>query len=144
MGPDVRASAEQARLNFGRSLAAHRERLGLSRADLVRMTRVPALLIGAIEEGEAEKWPERVFVVNALRSYSAAVGLPPEETLARFDGLPDAPRSEGFEPAELERRRRAQAAAGLLAVVAAGLALGLGSWLHTVWVFAHRAGWSRW
>lgn len=139
-GPSL--SAEQARLEFGRYLVSQRERRGLSRSELVKATRLPSLLVGAIEDGETEKWPERVFVVNALRTYATAVGLPVEETLSRFDRLAEAPREVAFDPHALETARWAQAQTAL-AVLAAVIALGV-LWflLHGAWVFVHRAAWS--
>ncbi|MER2559784.1 MAG: helix-turn-helix domain-containing protein [Myxococcaceae bacterium] len=134
--------AEQARLEFGKFLIAHRERKGLSRSELVRVTKLPSLLVGAIEDGETEKWPERVFVVNALRSYAGAVGLSVDETLARFDGLPDAPKDSDFDPKALEQQRREHAISAVLVTVAVLLTMALGGWLQTVWLFAQRAAWS--
>lgn len=135
-------AAERARQDFGRYLAAQRELRGLSRLDVVRATRLPSSLVGAIEDGETEKWPERVFVVNAVRSYAGVVGLPVAETLARFDGLPDAPKGEAFDPLALERARRDRA----ITVVVLGTALllggGLSGWLSLVWRFVERASWS--
>ncbi|MBL8924584.1 MAG: helix-turn-helix domain-containing protein [Myxococcaceae bacterium] len=135
-------AAERARQDFGRYLAAQRELRGLSRLDVVRATRLPSSLVGAIEEGETEKWPERVFVVNAVRSYAGVVGLPVAETLARFDGLPDAPKSEAFDPLALERARRERA----ISVVALGSALllagAVSGWLSLVWRFVERVSWS--
>lgn len=134
--------AEQARLEFGKFLVAQRERKGLSRSELVRVTKLPSLLVGAIEDGETEKWPERVFVVNALRSYAGAVGLSVDETLARFDGLPDAPKDSDFDPKALEQQRREHAISAVLVTVAVLLTMALGGWLQTVWLFAQRAAWS--
>lgn len=134
--------AEQARLEFGRYLVAERERRGLSRDELVRATKLPALLVGAIEDGDPAKWPERVFVVNALRSYAGAVGLPPEELLARFDRLPEAPRADVFDPRALEAARRARAVATLLVALALLAACALGVALHGAHRFTQRAAWS--
>jgi cytoskeletal protein RodZ len=130
--PSGRHAAEQARLQFGQFLVAHRERRGLSRAQVVAATKLPALLVGAIEDGETEKWPERVFVVNALKTYAGAVGLPADEALRRFEALPDAPRGDAFDPAALEARRRAQAVTGLWVVAAVAACGGLWTWLEVV------------
>ncbi|MBM4778922.1 MAG: transcriptional regulator [Archangiaceae bacterium] len=142
MAVQTQASAEQARLEFGKFLVAQRERRGLSRSDLVRVTKLPSLLVGAIEDGETEKWPERVFVVNALKSYAGAVGLSVDETLSRFDGLPDAPKDSSFDPKALELQRREHAISAVLVTVALVLTVALGGWLQTVWLFAQRAAWS--
>lgn len=135
-------AAEQARQDFGRYLTSQRQQRGLSRLDVVRATRLPATLVGAIEDGETEKWPERVFVVNALRSYAGAVGLPVDETVARFERLPDAPKGEPFDPKALERARREQAITALLVVAAGVSTAGLAGWLSVLWRFVERAAWS--
>lgn len=136
------APAEQARLEFGKYLATQRERRGLSRSDVVKATKLPSLLVGAIEDGESEKWPERVFVLNALRTYASAVGLSVDETLSRFDALAEAPKAPEFDPRALEAARREQAVAAVLVTMAVVLAGGLWFALHTAWLFAQRAAWS--
>ena len=109
-----RHAAEQARLAFGQYLVSMRERRGLTRAQVVASTRLPSLLVGAIEDGEPEKWPERVFVVNALKVYAGVVGLPVDETLKRFEALPDAPvpDSQKREPSSLTAARTLPATVG--------------------------------
>jgi cytoskeletal protein RodZ len=127
-----RHAAEQARLAFGQYLVTQRQRRGLSRAQVVAATKLPALLVGAIEDGEAEKWPERVFVVNALKTYAGAVGLPAAEALERFDALPDVPRGDGFDPVALEASRRSRAVTGLWSLLAVVAVAGLWAWLSVV------------
>lgn len=136
------APSEQARLEFGRYLVTQRERRGLSRSDVVKATKLPSMLVGAIEEGESEKWPERVFVLNALRTYASAVGLSVDETLSRFDSLAEAPKAEAFDPKALEAVRREQAIAAVLVTLAAVLAAGLWFVVQAAWLFAQRASWS--
>ncbi len=127
-----------AHVDFGSSLAAERERRGLSRSDVARSTKLPPVLVGALEDGETAKWPERPFLVNALRAYASAVGLDPTETIARLDRIaPEAP--DGFDPPALERARRDRALTMVLGLVVA-ISLGLlGSVLHSAWFFATRA-----
>lgn len=125
-------------LDFGRTLAAHREQQGLSRADVVRRTKLPSMLVGALEDGEVEKWPERPFLMNALRTYAAAVGLDPDETISRFSRL--APESaDVFDPAALERARTDRALTMLFGVVVAMSLCGLGYVLQAAYFFATRA-----
>lgn len=141
-GGEAALAAEQARQDFGKFLTSQRQLRGLSRLDVVRMTRLPATLVGAIEDGETEKWPERVFVLNALRSYAGAVGLPVDETVARFEGLADAPKGDAFDPKALERARREQALTAVAVTIAGALTAGLSGWLSVVWRFVERAAWS--
>ena len=136
------APAERARLEFGRYLVTQRERRGLSRSDVVKATKLPSMLVGAIEDGESEKWPERVFVLNALRTYASAVGLPVDETLSRFDALAEAPKPLEFDPQALEVARREQAIAAVLATVALALSGAFWFSLQAAWLFVQRAAWS--
>lgn len=134
--------SEAARIEFGRSLVAQRERRGLSRDDVARLTRVPLLLIGALEDGEHEKWPERVFTLNALKSYAGAVGLPADELVSRFDSLAEAPKVDSFDPARLEAERRSHAITAVVIAVAAIAVVCVGAALRSSFVFAQRAAWS--
>jgi len=69
---------------FGRYLGQQRELRGLTREDMSRSTKIPPSLLEALELGQVERLPERVFVVNFVRSYANVLGLEEEETLLRF------------------------------------------------------------
>lgn len=69
---------------FGRYLGQQRELRGLTREDMSRSTKIPPSLLEALELGQVERLPERVFVVNFVRSYAHVLGLEEEETLLRF------------------------------------------------------------
>lgn len=96
--------------DFGRYLQLQRQLRGLSLDDIARQTKIPPTLIGALEQGQAERFPERVFVLNYIRSYASVVGLSPDDAVNRFHEIPDAPKAEPFDPAALEKDRRERAA----------------------------------
>jgi len=127
---------------FGRYLQQQRELRGLSVDAIAQKTKIPPTLIGALEEGQAERFPERVFLLNYLRSYAGVVGLSPDDTVNRFHQIPEAPREEAFDPAALEvvRRERAQTTAWstLAAVVGLGALLGLNALYELALRFTHR------
>ncbi len=70
--------------SIGRALRGHRERRGMSAAELSRVTRIPMASIEAIEADRFDELPGEVFVRGFLRAYATAVGLLPAEILARF------------------------------------------------------------
>ena len=105
-------------LDFGRYLQLQRELRGLSVDDVARQTKISPTLVSALESGQAERFPERVFVLNYVRSYAQAVGLQPDEVVSRFHEIPEAPRAEHFDPAQLEVVRRERAATVLWATIA--------------------------
>lgn len=109
--------------DFGRYLRRQREMRGLSIDEVARSTKIPPTLLGALEEGQAERFPERVFVLNYIRSYANVVGLSADEALNRFQEIPGAPQAEHFDPGELEQARRERALTAMW-VTLAGLALG--------------------
>ena len=114
---------------FGRYLSQQRELRGTSREALARATKIPPSLLEALEHGQVERLPERIFVLNYLRAYSEALGLDEEETLLRFEEV----EREEAEEREFERRRnppRRTARSTLRAALIAALLLGgLGGWL---------------
>lgn len=69
---------------FGRYLGQQRELRGLTREDMSQSTKIPPSLLEALELGQVERLPERVFVINFVRSYANVLGLEEEETLLRF------------------------------------------------------------
>ncbi len=104
--------------DFGRYLQAQRQRKGLSLDEVARQTKIPPTLLGALEEGQAERFPERVFILNYIRSYASVVGLAPDDVLTRFHEIPEAPKAEAFDPAALEKVRRERASSAAWTTVA--------------------------
>lgn len=96
--------------DFGRYLSQQRELRGLTRDDVARSTRISSSLIAALEDGEAQRLPERVFVQNYVRAFAAVVGLEPDDALNRLREVPGLSPDPGPTPQMLERRRRIRAA----------------------------------
>lgn len=134
MTPDTSTVAGSAGFaGFGLYLRGQRQGRGLSVDDVARSTKIPPTLIGALEAGQSERFPEQVFVLNYVRSYARAVGISPDETVARFQELPGAPRPSTFDPAALERDRRRSA------ITRAWWAGALVSWAALALAWAHMA-----
>lgn len=112
-------------LAFGRWLSQQRELRGLSVEAIAKATKIPPTLVAALESGQAERFPERVFLLNYIRSYATAVGLSPDDAVNRFHEIPEAPRAEAFDPAALESDRRAQASSAMWSTIAAVMVVGL-------------------
>jgi len=110
-------------VEFGRYLSQQRELRGLSREDVSKVTKIPMSLIGALESGQAERLPARIFVVNYIRAYAGVIGLSPEDALLRYEELDRTEQGEP-PPAALERARQKRAWWTLGALVAAALVLG--------------------
>jgi hypothetical protein len=70
--------------SIGSSLKRQRENRNMSLAELSRVTRIPAHRLEAIELDRFDDLPGEVFVRGFLRSYAQAVGLGPQDILARY------------------------------------------------------------
>jgi cytoskeletal protein RodZ len=129
-------------LAFGRYLRQQRELRGLSVEAVAKATKISPTLVAALESGQSERFPERIFVLNYIRSYATAVGLSPDEALNRFHEIPEAPRAETFDPAALELDRRAHASTAawstLAAVLVVGLLLALNGMYELAMRYTHR------
>jgi cytoskeletal protein RodZ len=125
-------------VDLGRFLKAQRLRRGLSIDDVAKCTKISPALVGALEEGQSERLPERVFVLNYLKSYAAAVGLEPGEAVRRFEAIPEAPRQESFDPPALEKGRRERAWSALLLTAALGATGAFALAIHAMWQLALR------
>ena len=92
----------------------------MSRDEVSQRTRIPRSVLVALEQGEAQRLPERVFVLNYVRAYATVIGLSPEEAVLRYEEI-HAGDPTALSPVEMERRRRKRAwriLAALLGVVA--------------------------
>lgn len=115
-------------LGFGRYLAQQRELRGLSREEVSRVTKISPSLIAALEEGQVERLPARVFVLNYIRAYAQVIGLSPEEALLRYQEMDQGGPAEPT-PAVLERERRRKAWVGLVLLL---VVLGVGAYAALV------------
>jgi cytoskeleton protein RodZ len=70
----------------GAFLRELRVKRGLSLEELARVTRVARPHLEALENDAFGSLPAPVFTRGFIRAYCQAVGAPPEEALARFDG----------------------------------------------------------
>lgn len=117
-GPGGREGGMQA---FGRWLVRERELRGLDRERVARATKLAPGVVDALESGEEERMPPRVYVVGYLRAYAAAAGLDPDEVVLRFHEAAG-PSRQGIAP------RRAGSARIVLLLVAAIAAAAGGVW----------------
>ncbi|MCY1042825.1 helix-turn-helix transcriptional regulator [Corallococcus sp. bb12-1] len=108
-------------VDFGKYLSQQRELRGLSREDVSRETKIPPSLVAALEAGQVERLPERVFVLNYIRAYAQVIGLSPEEAVLRYEEVDRAVPAPSPVQLEKERRKRAYV---ILAAVLAVLLLG--------------------
>jgi cytoskeletal protein RodZ len=69
---------------IGSLLKQKREGRSMSVAELSRVTRIPAPALESIEADRFDDLPGEVFVRGFLKSYAQAVGVVPQEVLARY------------------------------------------------------------
>ena len=117
--------------DFGRFLSQQRELRGMTRAQVAVATKISPALVEAMEEGTPEKLPERVFVLNFIRSYAQVVGLSVDDAINRWHEIPGMTPETEATPQMLEaaRRKRALVVVAVLAalsVAAYGVALAMG------------------
>jgi cytoskeletal protein RodZ len=108
-------------VEFGKYLSQQRELRGLSRDEVSQVTKISPSLIAALEEGQMERLPARVFVLNYIRAYATVIGLAPEEAVLRYEEVDKATPEPSPVVLERERRRRAWI---ILCVVLAVLGVG--------------------
>ena len=103
--------------DFGRYLTQQRELRGVSRADVATATKIPVNLLAALETGEVERLPERIFVVNYIRAYAQVIGLESQEAVLRFEEIDKSLQTER-ESTKTEHPRRGQRLAWPVIVIA--------------------------
>jgi cytoskeleton protein RodZ len=81
----------------GAVLAAAREELNLSVAEVARHLKLSPAQVEALEEGAFDRLPGRVFVRGFLRNYAKLLGVDPQPLLSRID-------NEMPQPAVVEER----------------------------------------
>jgi hypothetical protein len=72
------------RRGFGEQMKRHRERCGVTLAQISKSSKVPASLFAGLEAGDCSRWPAGLYARAYIRSYAEAVGINPEETVEEF------------------------------------------------------------
>lgn len=105
-----------ARQRFVSRLRVWREHRGLSLEAVARTTKIRKAYFVALERNDLSTWPSGIFRRAYLRSYAAAIDLPPDDAVTEFNELfPEA--GDRREPSRgingRQRRRRNSTAASL-------------------------------
>ncbi len=82
--PGDGAAHRDARTELAQWLVAGRVAKGLSPEQVAQITRIQLRTIERLESGQFDELPADVFVRGFIRGYARCVGLPIEETLARY------------------------------------------------------------
>jgi cytoskeletal protein RodZ len=104
--------------DFGRYLAQQRELRGVSRSDVANVTKIPLNLLVALESGDVERLPERIFVVNYIRAYSQVIGMESQEAVLRFEEIDRTVRAERDAAAAHQDNRRRRIAWPVILIAA--------------------------
>lgn len=110
-------------VNFGRYLTQQRELRGMSRAEVATATKIPANLLAALENGQVERLPERVFVLNYIRAYAQVIGLATEEAVLRFEEIEKSAREVSPEAVPGPQKKTSRVAALMVIALAVIVAL---------------------
>jgi transcriptional regulator with XRE-family HTH domain len=97
------------RTAFGAELRRERERRGLTLEAIAEQTKVSAAHFAGLERADLSRWPSGIFRRAFVRSYALAVGLDPEQTVARFSSLFPDPSGEHAAASTSSRSERAAA-----------------------------------
>jgi cytoskeletal protein RodZ len=104
--------------DFGRYLAQQRELRGVSRSDVANVTKIPLNLLVALESGDVERLPERIFVVNYIRAYAQVIGMESQEAVLRFEEIDRTVRTERDAAAAQQDNRRSRIAWPVILIAA--------------------------
>lgn len=95
-------------VDFGKYLQQQRVLRGMSLEAVAKETKISESLLRALEGGQVERLPGRIFVLNYVRAFAHVIGLNPEETVLRYEEI-DKTAQTSPPPAALERQRKKKA-----------------------------------
>ena len=81
MEPEAGNAEANPRMTLGQTLAAERERQGLSRADAAQRLHMSAWQVEALETGNYTRLPKGTFLRGFVRNYAKVLGLDPESVI---------------------------------------------------------------
>ncbi len=89
----------------------------MSRDEVARSTKIPATLVAALEDGQSDRLPERVFLQNLIRAYAQVIGLSADDAITRWHEIPGVAKDPETMPHVLESRRKSRALRTLMTVI---------------------------
>ena len=81
MQPEAGNAEAPTRRTLGQTLAAERERQGLSRADAAQRLHMSAYQVEALETGDFTRLPKGTFLRGFVRNYAKVLGLAPDAVI---------------------------------------------------------------
>lgn len=69
------------------------------------MTKIPLNLLVALESGDVDRLPERIFVLNYIRAYAQVIGMESQEAVLRFEEIDRTARNDREADAANQRSR---------------------------------------
>jgi transcriptional regulator with XRE-family HTH domain len=70
--------------SFGARLRQHRERRGVSIAEVAERTKIKASLLEGLERDDISQWPAGIFRRSWVRTYATAIGFDVDEAVREF------------------------------------------------------------
>ncbi len=91
------------RKEFGLALRRERERRGISLEAVAESTKIGLALLTGLERGDLARWPSGIFRRAFIRAYADAIGLVPDEVVARFERVCPEGEDGAVPPPSVER-----------------------------------------
>src|SRR4051812_10527605 len=89
----------------------------MSREQVAEATKIPLALVAAMEDGDTQRLPGHVFVLNFVRSYAQCIGIEPDDAVLRYHEAQGGPVSLEDEPLAVPAPRRVGSVLGGLGAV---------------------------
>lgn len=131
--------------DYGAQLKTARERMGVWPSDVAASLHLEEAVIRALESGEQDQLPSRVYARGYIRAYANLVGLDADALIADFDASPCPPEASAKPVigasrkrplADLPQRRAGVLLGAIVAAIVIALALTLwGIWRAFDWSF---------
>jgi hypothetical protein len=86
--------------SFGTRLRRHRERRGVTVAEIAEQTKIKASLLEGLERDDVSQWPAGIFSRAYVRAYAVAIGFDADSAVREFVQLHPAPVVPVEVPAE--------------------------------------------
>lgn len=118
-------------MNVGEYLKKERETKNIPLDQIADITKISLRHLSAIEDGQFDLLPGKIYTKGFLKAYSKCIGLNPDDIWLRYETTLLKPAAKNFKPVEPSKTRRIKIGGTVIFIVIVAVVLALAAFFSS-------------